>query len=60
MLLIDGTSRQKYVAYLEEQKKKEADKVDYKRKELVAEIVELKVKNLTKAAEGRGCSVQIC
>jgi len=45
MLLVIGTARQKYVAYLEEEKKKkEADKVDHKRKGLVGEIDELNVK----------------
>jgi len=47
MLLAVTTARQKYVAYLEkEKKKKEADKVDHKRKGLVDEFDKLKVKKL--------------
>jgi len=38
MLLAVGTARQKYVAYLVKEKKKEADKVDHKRKGLVDEL----------------------
>jgi len=44
MLLAVGAACQKFVAYLKDEKKKEADKVDHKRKGLVDEIDELKVK----------------